>query len=74
MSTLLRDHLKAAALVRMKQRSRKAWAERHDKCDCPICTLRRSQGGGGVRIVSLSDLLGRDDDTADTPEPAKHLN
>lgn len=74
MSTFLRNQLQAAAVMRLKQRHRKAWAERHEKadCNCPLCQARRGLGGG-VRVVSLSDLLGRDD-TAETPDPATKLN
>lgn len=72
MSTFLRDQLQAAAVMRLKQRHRKAWAERHRAadCNCLACQIKRGQGGG-VRVVSLTDGRG---DTAETPDPATKLN
>lgn len=61
--------------MRLKQRHRKAWAEQHraPDCNCMVCQVRRGQGGG-MRVVSLTDLLGRDDDAPETPDPATKLN
>ena len=73
MSTFLRDQLQAARLVRMKQRSRKAWADRqHGECNCAICQIQRA--GSGVRVVSLTDIFGRDEDEAPTALTAAQLN
>lgn len=74
MSAFLRDQLQAAAVMRLKQRHRKAWADRHEKadCNCFACQIKRGMGGG-MRVVSLSDLLGRDESN-DTPAPDTKLN
>lgn len=76
MSTFLRDQLQANLVNRIKDRARKAWGARQrehqqGQCNCPVCQLRRA---GGVRVVSLTDLLGRNDDASEqTADPAKKL-